>query len=102
MWRENRAINLFFHGHSVPAGYHKTSEVRPFDSYPFMVFHGLNERFPTAVINCITTAIGGETSVEGARRFEHDVLPHRPDLLFIDHELNDRRVFGKRGASLAP
>jgi lysophospholipase L1-like esterase len=57
-----------------------------------MVFQGLKERFPTAVINCITTAIGGETSVEGARRFEQDVLPHRPDLLFIDYALNDRRV----------
>jgi lysophospholipase L1-like esterase len=92
VWPENRAINLVFHGHSVPAGYHATPEVRPFDSYPFMVFQGLKERFPTAVINCITTAIGGETSVEGARRFEQDVLPHRPDLLFIDYALNDRRV----------
>jgi lysophospholipase L1-like esterase len=91
-WPDNRTIHLVFHGHSVPAGYHRTPEVKPFDSYPHMVFEGLKERFSTAVINCITTAIGGETSAEGARRFERDVLSHSPDLIFIDYALNDRRM----------
>ena len=91
-WPKNRTINLVFHGHSVPAGYHKTPQVKPFDSYPFLVFQGMNERFPTAVINTITTAIGGENSVQGAARFERDVLPYHPDLLFIDYAINDRSL----------
>jgi hypothetical protein len=37
-WPENRAIYIVFHGHSVPAGYHRAPEVKPFDSYPHMVF----------------------------------------------------------------
>lgn len=91
-WPKNRTINLVFHGHSVPSGYHKTPQVKPFDSYPFMVYQGMNERFPTAVINCITTAIGGENAVQGAARFERDVLPYHPDLLFIDYAINDRNL----------
>lgn len=89
-WPNNRTINLVWHGHSVPAGYHLTPEVKPFESYPFMVYQGLKQRYPTAVVNSITTAIGGENSVQGAARFKSDVLPHRPDLLFIDYTINDR------------
>lgn len=89
-WPKNRTINMVFHGHSIPSGYHKTPEVRPFDSYPFLVYQGMNERFPTAVINQITTAIGGEASPKGAARFERDVLPYHPDLVFIDYAVNDR------------
>lgn len=91
-WPTNRTINIVFHGHSVPAGYHKTPDVRPFESYPHLVHVGLKEKFPHAVLNVIVTAIGGETSVTGAERFTRDVLPHRPDLVLIDYALNDRRL----------
>jgi acyl-CoA thioesterase I len=90
-WPHNRAINLVFHGHSVPAGYHKTPEVKPFESYPHLLYQDLKRRFPHAVINIIVTAIGGENSIRGAARFQRDVLPHRPDVIFIDYALNDRR-----------
>ncbi len=91
-WPANRTINVVFHGHSVPAGYHQTPEVKPFESYPFMVYQGLNARFPTAVVNTIVTAIGGEHSAQGAARFRRDVLSHRPDLLFIDYAINDTNL----------
>jgi lysophospholipase L1-like esterase len=91
-WPTNRAINLVFHGHSVLAGYFVTPDVRPFEAYPHLVYQGLKKRFPLAVINVIVTAIGGETSPAGAARFERDVLPHRPDVIFVDYALNDRRV----------
>ncbi len=90
-WPKNRTINVVFHGHSVPAGFHKTPEVKTFESYPHLVHVKLKEQFPKAVINVITTAIGGETSIPGAARFERDVMSLKPDIIFIDYALNDRR-----------
>jgi lysophospholipase L1-like esterase len=90
-WPKNRAINLVFHGHSVPSGYHKTPEVKPFESYPHLLYQDLKQRFPYSAINVIVTAIGGENSITGEQRFERDVLTHNPDVIFIDYALNDRR-----------
>ena len=89
-WPKNRTINLVFHGHSVPAGYFKTPLVNTFDSYPYQVLKLLKERYPFAVINVINTSIGGESSISGEKRFETEVLNHKPDILFIDYALNDR------------
>ncbi len=91
-WPHNRTINLVFHGHSVPSGYFNTPNVKTFDSYPYQVLKQLKEIYPYAVINIINTSIGGENSVNGEKRFESDVLIHRPDVLFIDYALNDRSV----------
>ena len=89
-WPKNRTINLVFHGHSVPAGYFKTPTVNTLGAYPFQVLQELKKTYPLAVINLINTAIGGENSIRGAKRFDEEVLVHRPDVLFIDYALNDR------------
>ena len=89
-WPANRTINLVFHGHSVPAGYFKTPDVRTLEAYPHLVLKELKSLYPLAVINVIVTAIGGENSVQGEKRFAADVLTHRPDVVFIDYALNDR------------
>lgn len=91
-WPINRTINLVFHGHSVPSGYFATPLVQTLDAYPQLVLKKLKKLYPTAVINVITTSIGGENSQQGARRFEKEVLTHRPDVLFIDYALNDRGI----------
>ncbi|MBT1699223.1 SGNH/GDSL hydrolase family protein [Fulvivirgaceae bacterium PWU4] len=88
-WPANRTINLVFHGHSVPSGYFRTPDVRTLDAYPQQVLAALKEIYPTAVINVIVTAIGGENSVQGEKRFNDEVLVHRPDIIFIDYALND-------------
>lgn len=89
-WPENRALNLVFHGHSVPAGYFKTPMVNTISAYPNLVLKKVKSIYPHAVVNVIVTAIGGENSVEGAKRFKRDVLIYKPDVLFIDYALNDR------------
>jgi lysophospholipase L1-like esterase len=89
-WPENRTLNVVCHGHSVPAGYFMTPEIRTHEAYPHLLHMALAERFPHAVINVIVTAIGGETSAKGAARFAQEVLPHRPDVITIDYALNDR------------
>ena len=91
-WPTNRTVNIVCHGHSVPAGYFKTPEVRMFDAYPSLLHRGLCDRFPHAVINVIVTGIGGENSESGAERFQRDVLALRPDVVTIDYALNDRAI----------
>ncbi len=88
-WPNNRTVNLVFHGHSVPAGYWHNSEVHTLDSYPNIVLGKVKEMYPHAVVNVIVTAIGGEYSEKGQPRVATDVLPHKPDVLFIDYALND-------------
>ena len=91
-WPDNRTVTIVCHGHSVPAGYFNTPVVRPFESYPHLLHKALKERYPDAVINVIVTAIGGEHSIDGAKRFRRDVLGCHPDLILIDYALNDRSV----------
>ncbi len=89
-WPKNRTINIVFHGHSVPAGYFKTPVVNTLDAYPALALKRIKAQYPYAVVNVIITAIGGENSISGARRFDNEVLNHQPDVLFIDYALNDR------------
>jgi acyl-CoA thioesterase I len=91
-WPANRAVNLVFHGHSVPAGYFRTPEVKTLEAYPQLVLKELKALYPASVVNVIITAIGGENSARGAQRFEDDVLTHKPDVVFIDYALNDRSL----------
>ena len=91
-WPANRVINIVFHGHSVPAGYFKTPEVNTLGAYPHLVLQKMKAAYPLAVVNTIVTSIGGENSVQGAKRFDDEVLNHNPDVIFIDYALNDRGV----------
>jgi len=88
-WPKNRTINIVFHGHSVPSGYFKTPQVNTTAAYPNLVLKKIKSIYPYAVVNVITTSIGGENSILGAERYERDVLIHKPDVLFIDYALND-------------
>jgi acyl-CoA thioesterase-1 len=89
-WPDNRTLTIACHGHSVPAGYFAAPHVDTFAAYPHLWHRRLKERFPWAVFNVITTAIGGEHAESGAARFASDVLALRPDLVTIDYGLNNR------------
>ena len=91
-WPKNRMVHVVFHGHSVPAGYFRTPVVDTFHAYPHLVHVGIKTAYPHAVVNATVTAIGGENSLSGAKRFERDVLSLRPDVVVIDYALNDRGV----------
>jgi acyl-CoA thioesterase-1 len=98
-WPGNRAVNIVCHGHSVPAGYFATPMVDTLNAYPHLLLAALKHRFPFAVCNVIVTAIGGENSESGAKRFEKEVLCHRPDVVTLDYGLNDRGPGLERGAA---
>lgn len=89
-WPKHRIINIVCHGHSVPAGHFWSPMVDTFNAYPHLLHKKLKERFPWSVINVIVTAFGGENSASGAKRFETEVLVHKPDVITIDYGLNDQ------------
>ena len=91
-WPQSRTINLVFHGHSVPSGYFVTPGVRKFESYPHLALVKIKDEYPHAVINSITTSMGGEHAEDGEKRFAEEVLTMRPSVLFIDYALNDRSI----------
>jgi lysophospholipase L1-like esterase len=91
-WPNNRTINIVAHGHSVPTGYLTNGVVNRWECYPFQSLKLIKEHFPYAVINVITTSIGGEQSEQGVSRIQSEVLTHRPDVLLIDYGLNDRSI----------
>lgn len=97
-WPQNRNLRFVFHGHSVPAGFFKTPQIRRFDSYPLLFQRQMCDAFPFAQIDVSVTAIGGENSKAGAARFEADVLALNPDVVFIDYSLNDRKIGLKQSA----
>ena len=89
-WPANKMVEIVCHGHSVPAGYFKTPTVDTMNAYPQLLKAGLSNRFPHAVINVTVTAIGGENSISGEKRFAQDVLSRHPAVVTIDYALNDR------------
>lgn len=91
-WPNNKTINLVFHGHSVPCGYFVTPTVNTLFAYPYLSLAAIKERYSNAVVNVITTSIGGENSEQGCVRFDNEVLTHLPDVIFIDYALNDRSI----------
>ena len=90
-WPENRTINIVCHGHSVPAGYFATPFVDTLHAYPHLLLRLIKERFPFACVNAIVTAIGGEDSVSGEKRFEKEVLSHDPR---PSYQRDPNRVYG--------
>lgn len=92
IWPDNRRMTIVFHGHSIVCGYQEDKIVRPMEAYPQLVLKYLAERYPYGVVSTITTAIGGENSIEGAARFREDVLTHKPDIVCIDYARNDMMI----------
>ncbi|MEI7576626.1 MAG: SGNH/GDSL hydrolase family protein [Armatimonadota bacterium] len=91
-WPQNHEFRVVCHGHSVPAGYFVTPKVDTFNAYPHLLHQVLKKEFTNAVINVVVTAIGGENSVQGEKRFMEDVMSLKPRVVTIDYALNDRGV----------
>ncbi len=49
----------------------------------------LQQRYPKAQVTEVNAAIGGTGSDLGVFRLGHDVLDHRPDLVFVEFAVND-------------
>lgn len=55
-----------------------------------LTYNWLRVNYPETIFTEITAAIGGTGSNLGVSRVEHDVLQHKPDLLFVEFAVNDK------------
>ncbi|MEO7678008.1 MAG: SGNH/GDSL hydrolase family protein [Verrucomicrobiota bacterium] len=54
----------------------------------------LREKYPSAMIEAINGATGGDTTVQGLERLEQKVLSQSPDLVLIGFGMNDQNIPG--------
>jgi hypothetical protein len=72
-------VRIAYFGGSITAG----------DGWRAQSMEVFRRLYPQADIGEIHAAIGGTGSMVGVFRMDNDVIPHRPDLLFVEFAVND-------------
>ncbi len=83
----DKKLNVAFLGGSVTDGYGSTDQSTK--SWVFHVTKWLKNAFPTSVVSSSKLSIGGTGSYLADFRFEQEVKPKSPDLLFVEYAIND-------------
>ncbi len=83
----DKKLNVAFLGGSVTDGYGSSNQSTK--SWVFHVTQWLKETFPDAKVTSSKLSIGGTGSYLADFRFEREVKPKAPDLLFIEYAVND-------------
>ena len=76
------AVSVVFIGGSITKGANRNGYVRTIGDW-------LRERYPQATVIVHNAGVSGTDSHFGAKRFDRDVLAHKPDLVFIEFAVND-------------
>jgi lysophospholipase L1-like esterase len=90
VWRALEAgdsVTIAYFGGSITWG--ATASDPLTTSWRALVTRGLEDLFPRARIRAVDAAIGGQPSKLGVFRVDRDVIPHRPDLCFVEFAVND-------------
>ncbi len=82
-----RELNVAYFGGSVTDG-HGASAAND-TSWRALTTKWLKKSYPSAKINETNAAIGGTSSYFGLFRYQRDVKPSNPDLIFIEFAIND-------------
>lgn len=80
-------ITIAFFGGSITWGATASDPLRT--SWRALVMQHFGRTFPNTPIKFVDAAIGGQPSRLGVFRMDRDVLPYRPDLVFIEFSIND-------------
>lgn len=83
--KAGKPVTLGFLGGSITAG----SGAGEGKSYVKCVRDYWIEKFPNSEITCVNAGIGATGSILGVFRMDKDVLALKPDVLVIDHSVND-------------
>ena len=84
--KKEKQLNISFIGGSVTEGYGSTDKSRK--SWPVLLCQRLEKEYGI-VVNCNNEGIGGTCSYLANFRYDADIAPHAPDLLFIEFAVND-------------
>ena len=88
--KASQRVKIVYLGGSITWGATASDPLKT--SWRALVTSALEAQFPGAHIQAIDAAIGGQPSRLGVFRMERDVLPHKPDLCFVEFAVNDRDV----------
>jgi lysophospholipase L1-like esterase/photosystem II stability/assembly factor-like uncharacterized protein len=80
-----QTIMVVAFGDSITAA----TQQAPDDRWPEILGRALQDSFPECIIKVINAGVGGNTSREGLRRMEQDVLKHAPDFVLVEFGGND-------------
>ena len=84
--KAGQPVKIVCLGDSVTGVYYHTGGRR---AYTAMVEVALDGAFPQAEVTAINAGISGNTTADGLKRLEKDVLAHKPDLVTVMFGLND-------------
>jgi lysophospholipase L1-like esterase len=84
--KASQPVKIVCFGDSVTGVYYHTGGRR---AYTAMVAVALEEAYPEAEVTAINAGISGNTTADGLRRIEKDVIAHKPDLVTVMFGLND-------------
>ena len=73
-------------GDSVTCNYYHTGGRR---AYAEMLGLALKTAYPRAEVTAVNAGISGNTTIDGLKRLQKDVLDHKPDLVTVMFGLND-------------
>lgn len=85
--KAGKHLNIVFLGGSITWGACASDQGKT--SYRALVSDFLEKAYPNSHLKFWDAAIGGTSSKLGVFRMEHDVLPYKPDLTFIEFAVND-------------
>jgi lysophospholipase L1-like esterase len=80
-------VTIAFFGGSITWGATATDPLKT--SWRARVMRHLRQTYPHTPIEFVDAAIGGQPSRLGVFRMDRDILPHKPDLLFLEFSVND-------------
>ena len=84
----NKELNVVYFGGSVTAGYGSEDDDLK-GCWRVRIGDWLTKTFPEVKINNINCAIGETGTNLGLYRTKRDIIPLKPDLLFIEYSIND-------------
>ncbi len=95
---QEKKLTVAYIGGSVTAGYGAT--YAPDDCWPAQIGRWLKEKYPDAEISNNNMPIGGTGSYSATFRYDYEIAPLNPDLLFVEYVINDWGATGSDGSKL--